>query len=101
MEYCPSDLHGIINDAIANKFGRERFRTHRIPETIHIGEGRTREPFWKRGEYKEFDYRPPLRALDWLGQIFLGLEFMHAKLDILFRDSQRVLSLKGLQGSWF
>lgn len=31
-------------------------------------------------------YQPHPRSLDWLGQIFLGLEHMHKRLDILFRD---------------
>ena len=31
-------------------------------------------------------YRPPPQTLDWLGQIFLGLEHMHKRLNILFRD---------------
>ena len=31
-------------------------------------------------------YLPPPQTLDWLGQIFLGLEHMHHRLNILFRD---------------
>ncbi|CAJ1337332.1 unnamed protein product [Effrenium voratum] len=31
-------------------------------------------------------YRPPEQTVDWLGQIFLGLEHMHRRLNTLFRD---------------
>ncbi|CAK8991117.1 unnamed protein product [Durusdinium trenchii] len=31
-------------------------------------------------------YLPPAQTLNWLGQIFLGLEHMHHRLNILFRD---------------
>ena len=37
-----------------------------------------------RGSYV---YQPPAQTLDWLGQIFLGLEHMHIRLEILFRDA--------------
>jgi len=35
---------------------------------------------------KGMSYKPPPQTLDWLGQIFLGLEHMHKRLNILFRD---------------
>lgn len=31
-------------------------------------------------------YRPPTQALRWIGQVFLGLEHMHLRMDTLLRD---------------
>jgi len=38
----------------------------------------------KRGRGAAF--RPPSQTLDWVGQIFLGLEHMHHRLNTMFRD---------------
>jgi len=57
MEFCPSNLFQQVLEA-----------KHRA---------------MIRGSYV---YQPPAQTLDWLGQIFLGLEHMHNRLEILFRD---------------
>lgn len=31
-------------------------------------------------------YKPPSRSLKWVGQVFLGVEYMHFKMNLLFRD---------------
>lgn len=58
MEFCPSNLFQQVLEA-----------KHRA---------------MIRGSYV---YQPPAQTLDWLGQIFLGLEHMHNRLEILFRDA--------------
>jgi len=39
------------------------------------------------GQHGYFGYQPPPQTLDWLGQIFLGLEHMHHRLNVLFRET--------------
>eukprot|EP00435_Cladocopium_sp_Y103_P032450 s379_g8.t1 len=56
MEFCPSNLFQRVHSATLQNMA------------------------------KGLPYKPPPQTLDWLGQVFLGLEHMHKRLNILFRD---------------
>lgn len=56
MEFCPSNLFQRVHSATLQNMA------------------------------KGLTYKPPPQTLDWLGQVFLGLEHMHKRLNVLFRD---------------